>query len=180
MKAMKTIFTIIMLCGVVGGYAQSTPRYAASTRTWTFGNQTWSDAIRMPECNKTDFTASYTDPHCRSYTEDGTTWYYYNWPYVDKNKAKMCPSPWRVPARSDIEDIDIELDPFNPLFPFDWFDGGETTSDNKIKYVKTFSFFWTTSVSKREPTCAWVLDMDPYLYLNEHSLSYGFQVRCVK
>jgi hypothetical protein len=65
--------TIIMLCGVISGYAQNTPRYAASTTTWKYGEQTWSDAIQVPECDKEDFEASST-PQCRSYTKDGTTW----------------------------------------------------------------------------------------------------------
>ena len=94
---MKTIVTIIMLCGVLGGYAQTTPRYAASTRTWTVGHLIWSDAIRIPECNKSSFADSYTDPQCRSYTQDGNTRYYYNWPYVNKHAATLCPAPWYVP-----------------------------------------------------------------------------------
>jgi hypothetical protein len=50
---MKTIFVLIMLCGICYGYAQ-TPPYAASTKTWQFGEQLWSDAIHEPLCNKED------------------------------------------------------------------------------------------------------------------------------
>ena len=95
---MKTIVTIIMLCGVLGGYAQTTPPYAASTKTWTFGEQTWSDAIHIPECNKSSFTERYYETQCRSYTQGANTWYYYNWLYVNKHAARLCHSPWRVPS----------------------------------------------------------------------------------
>jgi hypothetical protein len=79
-----------------------TPRYATSSKTWTFGGQTWSNAIQVPECNKTSFTNN-TEPDCRSHTENGKTFYYYNWPYVNANKNILCPSPWRVPSIKDFD-----------------------------------------------------------------------------
>ncbi|MDR2126212.1 MAG: hypothetical protein LBP63_05225 [Prevotellaceae bacterium] len=108
---MKKIFTIIMLCGVYCGYAQSlsrdytqtTPPYAASTKTWTFGNQKWSDAIQIPACNKDIFEESNTDPQCRSKISLGKTYYYYNWAYVKEFAGVMCPSPWRVPTVDDFK-----------------------------------------------------------------------------
>jgi hypothetical protein len=36
---MKKLLTIVMLFGVMGGYAQNTPNYATSTQTWVFGTQ---------------------------------------------------------------------------------------------------------------------------------------------
>jgi hypothetical protein len=65
---MKKILIILMLCGVCYSYAQDTPRYAASTKTWVFGYQIWSDAIQIPSCNKSSFKVSFTEPDCRSYT----------------------------------------------------------------------------------------------------------------
>ncbi|MDR3180617.1 MAG: hypothetical protein LBT61_01645 [Prevotellaceae bacterium] len=84
-----------------------TPPLAASTQTWTFGDQTWSDAIQCPECNRKTFEESDTEPQCRNYAdaESGKTFYYYNWPYVDANKNTMCPSPWRVPTRKDFDEL---------------------------------------------------------------------------
>jgi uncharacterized protein (TIGR02145 family) len=80
-----------------------TPPYAASAQTWTFGTSTltWSDAIHIPDCNKESFEDSYDEPQCRSYTYEGKTYYYYNWPYVDTNKSALCPDPWRVPTKDD-------------------------------------------------------------------------------
>jgi hypothetical protein len=79
----------------------ATPSCAASTRTWVFASRTWSDAINCSECNKSTFENSYTTPQCRSYTEDGKTWYYYNWIYVNQKATTLCPPPWRVPSQSD-------------------------------------------------------------------------------
>ncbi|MDR2358676.1 MAG: fibrobacter succinogenes major paralogous domain-containing protein [Prevotellaceae bacterium] len=103
---MKTLLTILMLCGVCCGYAQNTPPHAASTETWTVGKQTWSDAIHMPECNKETFELSLTAPQCRSYTTLlDMKYYYYNWPYVKASAAKLCPSPWRVPSYDDFKKL---------------------------------------------------------------------------
>jgi hypothetical protein len=84
-----------------------TPPHAVSTQTWTFGDQIWSDAIRIPECNKSDFIDSYTSPSpdCRSYTSGSTTWYYYNWFYVAAHASALCPSPWRVPTDEDLKTL---------------------------------------------------------------------------
>jgi hypothetical protein len=85
-----------------------TPPNAASTQTWTFegSNLIWSAPIQISECNKDDFSDSSTEPRCRSYLHNGTTlYYYYNWPYVNTNKATMCPEPWRVPNKTDFDEL---------------------------------------------------------------------------
>jgi uncharacterized protein (TIGR02145 family) len=73
------------------------------------GEQIWSDAINVPECNKDDFSASDTEPRCRSLVYNGIRYYYYNWQYVSQNAATLCPSPWRVPAREDFVALDKAL-----------------------------------------------------------------------
>jgi hypothetical protein len=84
--------------------------YPSSNQTWTLGDQTWSDAIHCPECNKESFEESNTDPQCRSYTyDDGRIRFYYNWAFVDANKAEMCPTPWRVPTKDDFDALDLWL-----------------------------------------------------------------------
>jgi hypothetical protein len=84
-----------------------TPPYAASTSTWTFGSQTWSDVVNIiPACHKTNFTASNTVPDCCIYTSStGKTHYLYNWPYVIANATMLCPSPWRVPMYADLHTL---------------------------------------------------------------------------
>lgn len=85
--------------------SDSPPPYAASAKTWVFGEQVWSDAIRLPECNKEDFDDSYDQPQCRSYSEGANTWFYYNWPFVNQRAYALCPTPWRVPTADDLEDF---------------------------------------------------------------------------
>jgi hypothetical protein len=87
--------------------APPAPPQAASAQIWVFGEQMWSDIIQIPECNNADFERNYTEPQCRSYSENGVTWYYYNWPYVNANKNTLCPSPWRVPDQYDLSVLGI-------------------------------------------------------------------------
>jgi hypothetical protein len=78
------------------------PQYAACTNTWVYGSQTWSCPIRIPSCNKPDFTFSTTSADCIAYTSGTNTFYFYNWPYVNQYATTMCPSPWRMPSRTDV------------------------------------------------------------------------------
>jgi hypothetical protein len=101
-RAATVTFSAGTLTRTVSVMQQATPPYAASANIWKFGEQIWSDAIQViPECNKPEFTSSTSTPSCRSYTSGTTTWYYYNWPYVDTNKEELCPAPWRVPKQQD-------------------------------------------------------------------------------
>ncbi|MDR3132853.1 MAG: fibrobacter succinogenes major paralogous domain-containing protein [Prevotellaceae bacterium] len=172
---MKKILTILMLCGFVYGYAQNTPPHAASTKTWTFGEQTWSDAIHIPECNKEEFTKSTIDPQCRSYTKDGKTWYYYNWAYVQKNQSKMCPPPWRVPTKSDSETLasNTTLSALSSVWGYGGYaDGSSIVNEN------LYADYWS---STENGSSAYYLG-----YYSGGLLVYsfdkynGFQVRCVR
>ena len=82
---------------------RATPLHAASTQTWTFGPQIWSDAIHFPDCDKTSFLMEYYNPQCRSRHTEAGTWYYYNWTCADLYADALCPSPWRIPSREDFE-----------------------------------------------------------------------------
>ena len=166
------LFCIIMLCGVLGGYAQNTPPHAASAKTWTFGGLTWSDAIRIPGCNKNTFTNSYTEPQCRSYNR----WYYYNWTYVNEHAAQLCPTPWRVPAKPDFEVL-VAHAPETTLYAA-WGYGG-FADDNSMYYQGSGGYYWSSTEYSGE-----------YAYFMRFSKSftgrkttykiYGYQVRCVQ
>jgi hypothetical protein len=154
------------------------PFYAAGTQTWTFGASTlvWSDAIHIPDCNKSDFTDSYTEPHCRSYTDGANTWYYYNWPYVNANKSTMCPSPWRVPTK---EDFDLLADnASNSDLVAAWGYGGSADS-TFVSEMSIFAYYWSAT----ESDSAFADELNYYsggLGTNIASKFYGDQVRCVK
>jgi hypothetical protein len=111
---MKKILTMITLCGVCCAYAQNTPPFAASTKTWKIESpdgkikQTWSDYIAVPACNKTDYiVGAWKTPSadCRSYTYRSTTFYYYSHEYVNVNQSALCPHPWRVTNSQDFCDL---------------------------------------------------------------------------
>lgn len=88
---------------------EARPFYAASTRTWVIGGQTWSDVIEIPECNKEDYLIDNFYPQCRAYTDALGTTYFYNWPYVNLRSYVLCPSPWRVPTNMDFMTLDMAL-----------------------------------------------------------------------
>ena len=156
--------------------ASLTPHYAASTQTWKFGNQTWSDAICMPECDKTTFSQSYTDPACRNYSSDGNTWYYYNWPYVNTHAATMCPSGWRVPTLSDIISL-IQYTTYSTLIK-EWGYGG-LADGSSLKSVNAVGYYWSST--ETDSKYAYVLNYYPGgLYQSVADPRLGFQVRCVK
>ncbi len=82
----------------------------ASTKTWTVGTQTWSDAVTATYCQKTTYNAANSSPYnsdCRtnpSYSGD-----LFSWCMVAAYTAQLCPSPWRVPTSSDFVTLDIAL-----------------------------------------------------------------------
>jgi uncharacterized protein (TIGR02145 family) len=112
-KAETRTATLSFTSGEVNNTAivmqEARPFYAASTRTWTVGNQIWSDVIQMPECNKEEYPIDPYTPHCRKYTDRMGTDYFYNWSYANFNGPALCPSPWRVPSNTDFMNLDMAL-----------------------------------------------------------------------
>jgi hypothetical protein len=91
--------------------AYATPEHAASTQVWTFGESllVWSDYIAtgvggtqvVPTFS--DDPLSATNPEYTIRVVSENTWYYYNWTYMNTNKATICPLPWRVPVKADFQ-----------------------------------------------------------------------------
>jgi hypothetical protein len=148
---------------------------AASTQTWAYGNQTWSDAIHIPACNKASFTNSDTDPVCRSYTEGGKTWYYYNWAYVNQNATTLCPSPWRVPSQTDFNTL-VNATNRTTLIAA-WGYGG-FASGSSVTGVNSGTPYWSTSECVDYYAYA-LLTASGSLSVACYYPYYGLQVRCV-
>lgn len=164
--------------GGIGGEAivLIPPPDAASTRTWIYGSQVWSDVIHIPGCNKSDFPESWIEPQCRSYTEGENTWYYYNWPYAAANAARLCPTPWHIPGQSDFAVL-AGYTTYSELASF-WGYGGYASGD-AIKDVGTSGNYWSSTAF--ESTRAYELGYDSStLGVNLTRNTYGQQVRCVK
>jgi hypothetical protein len=154
---------------------ETTPN-AASTQTWTFGDQIWSDAIQVPACNKSDFVVSSAYPDCRSYTDGSTTWHYYNWPYVRARQNEMCPAPWRVPSYEDFQRLIYETN-FDRLLPT-WGLNGNTWGTGVVG-VGARAAYW--SISTNGPSDAHMLYyQDGEWSVGSTWLYGGFMVRCVR
>ncbi|MDR3351087.1 MAG: hypothetical protein LBN98_05545 [Prevotellaceae bacterium] len=152
------------------------PTYAASNQTWTFGTQTWSDAIHIPECNKDGFASSAIDPQCRSHTSGTNTWYYYNWSYVNQHAAQLCPSPWRVPAKNDFDVLVGATDVSTLILA--WGFGGYT-GNGLMFLVDSLGHFWSSTEDNTSNASALYYTSSD-LYTNVTLKHYGFQVRCVQ
>jgi hypothetical protein len=163
---------------VVGPF--DAPSLAASTQIWTFDDQTWSDVIHCPECNKETFEYSFTEPQCRSYTEEGKTWYYYNWKYVNANKNTLCPSPWRVPTESDFSTLISDTTITYSTLIDAWGYGGYALGTSLFE-VDTDAFYWSSTANGTNYAYNLGLDRSGNLDLaSGNHKYYGFQVRCVK
>jgi predicted secreted protein len=78
---------------------------AASTQTWVFGSQTWSDRIvaSPSNCTQTDVLST-SDYSATQYKIYGGR-YYYTWQCAYNNRASFCPSPWRMPSSTDFDTL---------------------------------------------------------------------------
>jgi uncharacterized protein (TIGR02145 family) len=172
-----------------------TPPHAASGQVWTIGNQTWSDVIHIPECNKDgNFEENGTDPICRSYTHQGTTWYYYNQHYVNQMAGDLCPAPWRVPTKDDFIALDVAMggdgENRNGVTP-DWIAAkyvnewggtfGGFADGSGIGSAGADANYWSSS--EYDATLGYALNFTPSDYVLPqvaYYKSYGFLVRCIK
>jgi uncharacterized protein (TIGR02145 family) len=179
---MKNIFLLsfaALLIAVGCNSCNSAPPHAASSQTWTFGDQTWSDAIWIPACNKSDFKESQTSPDCRSYTSGSSSSYYYNWPYVHANAKVLCPAPWRVPNESD---YDYLLSVASPqALVAAWGTQGFATSGSRGDvYVNgTDSYIWTSQGYTNNKARALYISRRR-TELEHETRDSGFTVRCVR
>jgi hypothetical protein len=173
------LMTMAAAAIAVSGNAQNTPRYAASTHTWVFGEQTWSDAIQGPACNKESFEDGDTTPQCRSYTEDGETFYYYNWAYVDAYKSRMCPAPWRVPTKSDFETLVFYAGASTLIS--EWGYGGYANGSS-VTDETSYAYYWscTESASSGIDGAYFLSYYSGDLLVTDTYKGNVFQVRCVR
>jgi hypothetical protein len=179
------LYMMVILCCGSGSkaglastlFAQTAPPHAASTNTQVFGRQTWSDAIRMPDCNKTDFENSDVIPQCRSYTNGDMTYYYYNWPYVNRHASRLCPAPWRVPEHSDFVTLMYNSD--NHALVAAWVYGGNVRGKS-VGSVETVGYYWSsTEIGKNNAYYMYYISGGGRGHYRTDR-AYGMQVRCVR
>jgi hypothetical protein len=145
-----------------------------------FGAQTWSNAIHITSgCNKQHFPTEHGTAYCRSYSEGGTTWYYYNWKYVDQYAVEqLCPGPWRVPTKEDFDTLVGHTDAAALISA--WGYGGRAY-DTAMEVVATDAYYWSATLLYNGADNAHNLHYSAStLSVDSNSRPHGFQVRCVK
>jgi len=82
-----------------------------TNRTWTIGNQTWSDAVTATACQKNVFSGGSSgnfNADCRTNPGEGSG-NFFSFCAVTRFQDRLCPYPWRVPTRDDFRNLDIAL-----------------------------------------------------------------------
>jgi len=91
---------------------------AISNKTWKTDKigdiqQEWSDYLAYPADKPSSWGVAMVDEGTEGdgfYMKHPDKQYYmYNWYYVVQNQDKLCPSPWRVPTKQDIINLDLSL-----------------------------------------------------------------------
>jgi uncharacterized protein (TIGR02145 family) len=174
------------------------PPNAASARMWKIGDYVWSDVIHLPECNKSAFEDSFTEPQCRSYNHQNAMLYYYNLTYTLQNAEHLCPSPWRMPTKEDFMALDIALggdgenrfnsaDIINAGYMNTWgasYGGYSNATDGVPPMSMNMNFYWSSTLDgdRAYVLCFAVLLGGGALYPQggPESGHFGMQVRCIK
>jgi uncharacterized protein (TIGR02145 family) len=169
---------------VVGSFTTSTggPNTAYTTTTWIIGTgssaQTWSDRIATAVCPNTEtISPDYTTAAYKMY--NGL--YYYSWACVKNNQTDLCPSGWRVPAKSDFDTLISNLGGENEnaalVLIYAWGFTGFVTGST-VYYVGSHAELWSTTQTtwNRGYTLRW----DYGFGCREDYIQNGLQVRCVR
>jgi hypothetical protein len=156
----------------------NTPPDAARTYPYTqvSGGQVWSYAIQCPDCDKEAFVVG-AAADCRSVHTGTAVYYYYNWAYVNANKDKMCPSPWRVPTVTDF--VVTATTPNYATLNSLGVHGGYY--DGSVKNVNTGAYIWSstedTGIGIRAGCMSFAYNS---MSAGTIAQSSGMQVRCVR
>jgi hypothetical protein len=162
----------------------TTPPCAASTQTWTFGAQRWSDKLECTPSNCAS-TLSLSDeypppPDLAAQYAVSAGRYYYNWLCVDVARSDMCPSPWRVPTQTDLNTLRSNTTP--SALASIWGYGGVLTGST-IDNESSRGYYWSSTESTSISIAAMhmqVISSDTYLYIGAMNKGFGAQVRCVR
>jgi hypothetical protein len=179
---MKKLLTLmIVVAAVCSGYAQDTPPHAASTGTWVVGNQTWSDHINIPACNKTSFDGGDDNAPKADCRNNPGYYYLYSWEYVRRNAADLCPAPWRVPSRYDfsvLADLAVGTDQVAEIWGVAY--GGYVLSSSVIN-TGSEAYYWSSTVDNIGfATMLCIYHPGGNIKTDGGWMPAGCQVRCVK
>ncbi|MCL2028607.1 MAG: hypothetical protein FWG79_09020 [Bacteroidales bacterium] len=95
--------------GVVNWQGSTNIETHARTISGNGITQVWSGVVTTSNCNsRATFTADDIVTNCRNAT-NGFNGDYFNFCFVIRYQATLCPSPWRVPTCQDFINLDIAL-----------------------------------------------------------------------
>jgi uncharacterized protein (TIGR02145 family) len=176
---------------------------AVSAQTWVIDKQTWSAPLMKAQAGCTDVTdlGTTNPPTSALYRSSGLysgSGYLYNWKCVNENSDaanpnSLCPSPWRVPTRSDFVTLDKALGGpgYNRIGEStDWvslkyvgawgsiYGGG--ASDNHFSFSDTHAFYWAFGGNSAGGDNMVHTSTGVVYTEDNRPARYGFQVRCVK
>ena len=171
-------------------------------KTWTVGNQIWSDVVIASNCQKTTFAGinesdTTYNADCRHNPGFGDL---FSWCAIQRFQNILCPAPWRVPSAQDFVDLDIALggDGTNRstpspelallvaetyLNPKVWggTQGGFSNPVGGMQHVGTGSLYWSST--EVNAANAYYMNFSqngrvrPRLPFNK---GFGFVLRCVR
>jgi uncharacterized protein (TIGR02145 family) len=156
---------------------------AASTQTWVFGSQTWSDRLMNAtgNCASASTLSTAASPPAQYLVSGGR--FYYNWVCVDAAKTTLCPDPWRVPSETDFNTLISTLggntQTARDAIMAAWGYGGVILSGSTGYGSTTDGHYWSST----DYDTAAALYMGYYsgsLYVTGHEKFDGMQVRCVR
>ena len=155
----------------------SIPNPPNSSGTWSCGTQIWSGALRNPaSCTSTSSLSTSSSPPAQYRDYSSSYGFYYNWTCVNTYATTLCPSPWRVPERSDFVEL-ISCTSGSTLSTA-WGLPGICYSNTRYDNDKR-GLFWSSTGSTAG--LAYSFDYSTsYIKTITDGREYGFNVRCVR
>jgi hypothetical protein len=149
----------------------------ASTQTWTFGEQTWSDRVvaRPGACDSVD-VLSVSEAKKEYRKHNGL--YYYTWMCVVAARFELCPpiKGWRVPTYDDFKYL-VRYATGSTLYDA-WGVGGYAFGD-ALRNESLTGYYWSYTAADRNGSYGLAYHHG-YTRVALHVQHSGRQVRCVK
>jgi uncharacterized protein (TIGR02145 family) len=176
---------------------------AVSAQTWVVGTQTWSAPLTkaQPGCTAATDLGTTNPPTSALYRSPGFyrgSGYLYNWKCVNENSDaanpnSLCPSPWRVPTRSDFITLDIALGGTGSNrngIPLAWIEEhyvqewgavwGGGAAGTGTGWGSNHDFYWTSEGNGLSGLSMVITTTGIVWPVDGRAARYGLQVRCVK
>lgn len=183
------------------GNPTGVPTYAISTQVWEIEStdqtikQKWSDYIEYDGSDRaSDGTLSTFDGEYRN-AAPGYRGYLYSWHYVTDHANKLCPSPWRVPTKDDLVNLDKALGGTgenvthvpdhlaNYVNKWKVSYGGHVKADGTLQYQGSYHYIWTSTSFNDEKAYYQLLtnegNVSPQANSSSTGKAGGRPVRCV-